>query len=72
MRHGDAARGELVIFGGFDGPSPTDQTWVWNGTWTFEELRQLRPAARVYSNMAYDEARQQVVLFGGSEDATPG
>src|SRR6267378_6318170 len=54
----DAARGELVIFGGFDGPSPTDETWVWNGTWTLKNPA-TRPAARVYANMAYDEARQQ-------------
>jgi len=67
----DAARGELVVFGGFDGPSPTDETWVWNGTWTLKNPTN-RPSARVYANMAYDEARQQVVLFGGSEDAASG
>src|SRR6266545_2932339 len=51
----DAARGELVVFGGFfDGPSPTDETWVWNGTWTLKNPTN-RPSARVYANMAYDE-----------------
>ena len=67
----DAARGELVVFGGFDGASPTDETWVWNGTWTLKNPA-TRPSPRAYANMAYDEARQQVVLFGGSEDATTG
>src|SRR5438094_1390776 len=67
----DAARGELVVFGGFDGPSPTDETWVWNGIWTLKNPA-TRPSARAYANMAYHEARQQVVLFGGSEDAATG
>ena len=67
----DAARGELVVFGGFAGRLPTDETWVWNGTWTLKNPTN-RPPARVYANMVYDEARQQVVLFGGSEDAATG
>ena len=67
----DAAHGELVVFGGFDGLSPTDETWVWNGTWTLKNPA-TRPTARVYANMVFDEARQQVVLFGGSEDTVAG
>src|SRR5205823_4135348 len=71
----DLARGELVVFGGsvgsLPGPLPTDQTWVWNGTWTLKNPVN-RPSARVYANMAYDEARQRVVLFGGSEDTVTG
>src|SRR5207244_3351855 len=31
-----------------------------------------RPSARANANMAYDEVRQQVVLFGGSEDTFSG
>src|SRR6266699_6368748 len=63
----DAARGQLVVFGGFDGPSPTDETWVWNGTWTRKNPA-TRPSPRAYANMVYDEARHQVVLFGGTRD----
>src|SRR6266542_4205578 len=67
----DAARGQLVVFGGFNGPSPNDETWVWNGAWTRKNLAN-RPTARAYANMAYDEAPQQVVLFGGSRDGILG
>src|SRR6266498_3936267 len=63
----DAARGQLVVFGGFNGPSPTDETWVWNGTWTRKNPA-TRPSPRAYANMVYEEARHQVVLFGGTRD----
>lgn len=64
----DAARGEVVLFGG--GNFSTGQyfadTWVWNGEdW---ELRSpsVSPPARVEHVMAYDALRQETVLFGGS------
>src|SRR5205823_8710711 len=69
----DLARGELVVFGGsvgsLPGLLPTDQTWVWNGTWTLKNPVN-RPSARTYANMVYDGARQQVVLFGGWDGTT--
>src|SRR5205814_778403 len=67
----DAARGQVVIFGGSDGLSPTDETWVWNGLWTLKNPVD-RPPPISFANMAYDELRQQIVLFGGSQDATSG
>ncbi|PYJ93930.1 MAG: hypothetical protein DME23_25600, partial [Verrucomicrobia bacterium] len=67
----DAARGQVVIFGGSDGLSPTDETWVWNGLWTLKNPVD-RPPPIAFANMAYDELRQQIVLFGGSQDATSG
>ena len=67
----DAARGQVVIFGGSDGLSPTDETWIWNGLWTLKNPVD-RPPPIAFANMAYDQVRQQVVLFGGSQDATSG
>lgn len=72
----DIARSQLVLFGSAfseaDGPtglavpaSMTAETWTWHsGKWT-----RLGPATspppRTWAGMAYDEARHQVVLFGG-------
>ncbi len=64
----DAARSNLVLFGG--GPGATDpddvstDTWTFNGTaWTLAATG--GPAARDLPAMVYDAARQKVVLFGG-------
>ncbi|MCK5941216.1 MAG: hypothetical protein KAI24_04530 [Planctomycetes bacterium] len=64
--------GQLVRFGGF-GLLPgqttgTDQdgTWLWDGVvWTPVPNLTTRPPARVTTMMAYDAARQVVVLHGG-------
>ncbi len=67
----DAARGQVVLFGGW-GPvnSVRNDTWVWDGTnWT-QKSPANSPTARIYHAMAYDAARGQVVLFGG--DVFPG
>jgi hypothetical protein len=63
-------RGRILLFGGNgedDGPQFLSDTWAWNGTdWT-ELHPQHHPAGRAYSTMAFDEARQQDVLFSGDE-----
>jgi hypothetical protein len=63
----DVLRKRIVLFGGRDanGANPADTTWEFDGhTWT-----NLTPASgpvpREVAALAYDEARQQVVLFGG-------
>jgi len=62
----DAARGEVVLFGGHDG-AYKDDTWVWNGTsWTEKTGLTAKPSPRSWHAMAYDESRHVVVLFGGS------
>ncbi|MDR2014094.1 MAG: hypothetical protein LBP99_00520, partial [Azoarcus sp.] len=66
----DAARGQVVLFGGFDGYSdisgPLGDTWTWDGnTWT-QQFPADSPPARYWGTMAYDAARGQVVLFGGT------
>lgn len=66
----DAARQEVVLFGGFDDTNHLSDTWVWNGsTWT-QRMPTYVPLARQLHAMAYDAARQRVVLFGGSAAAS--
>ena len=62
----------VVMFGGrgAGGVPPLnafDDTWEWNGntmTWT-QFTPVTRPAARGHHAMVYDDARNEVVLFGG-------
>lgn len=69
----DAARGEVVLFGGDEvdsldmvGPYLND-TWVWNGMdWELKSPANS-PAARFRHAMTYDANRQRVVLFGGDD-----
>jgi len=67
----DEARGQIVLFGGMAGAAPvaSNETWIWDGA----AWRQMHPAtsppARYSHAMAYDAARQQVVLFGGYGDS---
>jgi hypothetical protein len=60
----DEARGEVVLFGGYD-YTTSNQTWTWNGsTWTLKSPALSPPPLRG-AQMVYDKARQQVVLYGG-------
>lgn len=62
----DAARDQLVVFGGNNpGFALLDDTWRWNGTtWTLAPTP-TRPPARLGAAMAFDRTRSVVVLFGG-------
>lgn len=61
----DAARGEIVLFGGW-GSGLFNDTWIWDGsTWTARQPMSVMPPAHSDHAMAYDEARQEVVAFGG-------
>jgi hypothetical protein len=59
----DAARGQVVLFGGTNG---VPDTWVWDGSSWVQKFPPNRPSTRSGHAMAYDAARGQVVLFGGS------
>src|SRR5437870_7656880 len=67
----DAARGVLVLFGGLICQGANVSCFEVNDTWTFDgsSWKQQHPAtsppARDFASIAYDEARQVVVLFGG-------
>jgi len=64
----DAARQRVALFGGESAIPPgyyRDDTWEWGGTnWT-QLTPSASPSPRFGLAMAYDEARQRVVLFGG-------
>jgi hypothetical protein len=60
----DAARNDVVLFGGFSGAFLND-TWVWNGVdWT-DVSTNLGPSPRYEAAMAYYARSGTVVLFGG-------
>ena len=59
----DAARGQVVLFGGYGGGFRND-TWVWDGTTWAQKSPATSPSSRYGHAMAYDAARGQVVLFG--------
>lgn len=72
----DKKRRQVVLFGGL-GVDPEDarntpllnDTWTWDGatgTWT-QHTPPVSPPARFQASMAYDAARQRVVLFGGDD-----
>jgi hypothetical protein len=67
---GDAASGQVVLYGGIgeDCQCDLNDTWVWNGTnWT-QESPATSPPARDEHAMAYDAAQGVVVLFGGDQN----
>jgi hypothetical protein len=62
----DAERHNVVLFGGFAGQTPLDDTWTWNGAaWSHRQGLTANPSARQGGAMAYDELKRQVILFGG-------
>ena len=62
----DAATGNVVLFGGYDGNAYGD-TWTWDGsTWT-QQAPATSPGARYGAVMADDAATGNVVLFGGAD-----
>jgi hypothetical protein len=71
----DRARKRLVVFGGVYGglqvtPTYLDDTWEWDGkTWIDRTPASGSPSPRAGHGMAYDAARQRVVMFGGGADS---
>lgn len=67
----DEARGRQVTFGGLStgvgiAPFPcTNGTWEWNGLDWVERFPMTSPPPRCWNSIAYDGARQRVVMFGG-------
>ncbi|MEQ1866739.1 MAG: kelch repeat-containing protein, partial [Micropepsaceae bacterium] len=63
----DAARGEVMLFGGLTNPNNqfANQTWVWNGTEWSRKQPPASPSPRSSQAMAYDPVRGEIVLFGG-------
>ncbi len=63
----DAARQRLVLFGGYSSQlnQRLNDTWVFDGVNWEEKSPATEPPARDDANMAYDAAREKVLLFGG-------
>ena len=62
----DAARSQVVLFGGKDGTGNyVNDTWVWNGSNWIQQSPLNSPPARYAHGMAYDAAHSQTVMFGG-------
>ena len=66
-----AGGGGVALFGGETLLNPLflDDTWTWNGT-DWSSVAQA-PSPRDALGMAYDEARGQLVVFGGERYTTP-
>jgi hypothetical protein len=73
----DAAHGQLVMFGGtttaLGGALPVgavNETWTWDGcNWTKQPIQLNPPSKRIDAGMAYDAARGNIVLFGGTNQS---
>ena len=66
----DAVRREIVMFGGRDLSSGNvgsllDDTWVWDGTHWSQKIPTTSPSARIEHAIAFDAAREEIVMFGG-------
>jgi hypothetical protein len=64
----DAARSEVVMFGGVNGGGLRDDTWTWDGTTWTRRYPATSPSARFGEGMTYDAVHGQVVLFGACCD----
>ncbi len=63
----DSKRGVTVIFGGVDGSGFVGDLWAWNGAaWRrLADASSAGPAPRATAQLAYDQRRDRIVLFGG-------
>ena len=66
----DAARNQVVLFGGQNGGYLGD-TWIWNGSNWVAMAPATSPVARSAAAFAYDPVIQQSVLFAGASVAFP-
>jgi hypothetical protein len=61
----DAARDEVVLFGGWNGSESLGDTWIWDGEGWSEREPALAPVERSLHAMAYDDEHDETVIFGG-------
>ena len=65
----DSARGNVVLFGGFDSNGALGDTWEWDGmSWTMRNV--TSPSARWGHAMAYHSQLKRTVLHGGTDGAS--
>ena len=67
----DSVLGQIVLFGGWNGESELDDTWVYDpvaNVWTELNPAGATPDPRDGHSMVYDEALGKVIVFGGMDD----
>ncbi|MFB3788565.1 MAG: M56 family metallopeptidase [bacterium] len=62
----DRDRETVVLFGGWNGTKALGDTWEWDGT-RFQKVSETGPEPRLWGSMAYSNALQRIVLFGGCD-----
>jgi len=69
----DSARGVHIMYGGSVGTSLLGDTWEYDGaarTWTLRAPPNAGPGPRIWFQLAFDAARTNTLLFGGTQDGT--
>jgi hypothetical protein len=69
-----ALAGGVVLFGGgYAGPQPEGDTWLWNGSaWSLRSTGGTAdPAPRFFPALSYDSGQGAAVLFGGVTGPSP-
>jgi hypothetical protein len=62
----DAARGQTLLFGGFDAVAgDLSDTWTFDGVVWTQHQPVVTPPARSATAICYDSVRQKMVVFGG-------
>ncbi len=61
----DAAKKQLILYGGVTATGLSAETWAWNGQTWQQESSANGPASRQNALLVYDNASQQTLLFGG-------
>ena len=65
----DAAVGKVLMYSGANCLPQFDDEYLWNGiSWSQVDLGDRFPPQRTYSQMSFDAARDQAVLFSGVRD----
>ncbi len=69
----DAARGRVLLFGGFGDFGNESDTWEWDGTSWTQRFPNNSPTFKENDVMTYDAARGRVLLFAdATSDVVPG
>ncbi len=63
----DKDQEQLIRFGGWNGKSRINETWLFNNNKWKQLNTRNSPVSRNHSSMIYDEKRKKVILFGGHD-----
>jgi hypothetical protein len=67
----DGDNGRMWLYGGFDDTGQRGDLWFFDGDdWTEQEIEDANaPPGRAYAGLAWDHARDQLVLHGGHDNS---